>query len=105
MATVQLPLDTASQIEMNPPQREGDSYWIALDVTYKRDLSEVFEYGAAYGLESTVLNEAGPAGGWPVVKYAGTIPQIATLLANYAGDALTDEQQAEAVKQLTELAD
>lgn len=47
-----------------------------------RDL-ELEAYASAHGVEFEVKNPYGPAGGWPIVRFAGTAGALVKLIDDY----------------------
>lgn len=56
---------------------------IQLDVA--ADLPSIAVYAAQFGLTHTVIAEAGPAGGNPLVEFQGTRESIEALVRDYDG--------------------
>lgn len=48
-------------------------------------IEEVHEYALRFGCSAKIVKEAGPAGGHPVVEFAGTPENMSSLLAHYNG--------------------
>ena len=60
-----------------------------IDFVYESDMAgEIERYGSVFGIpveQIEIVTEVGPAGGWPVVKFTGTVAQITDLLEDYEG--------------------
>lgn len=75
---------------------------IILDVAFDTETPEetLNEIAADYGIDYTIINDNGPAGGWPEVKFAGTKENLAHMIRNcYAsGDEDQDQEVIDAIE-------